>query len=83
MSSQSGSIFGEGDDRRRYRPVTPELQAKLAEMLEEAAVRVRGSIPVTVEFDVEDDLDWLWVSPTERIPGMRSPLRRNFRIEWS
>ena len=64
------------------RVVTPEMQEPLAAALEEAAVRVRQSIPDRVEIDVEDDIDWIWVGPTERIPGMRSPLRRRFDIQW-
>ena len=62
--------------------VTPEAQEQLATALEEAAVRVRQSIPAGFEFDVKDDIDWIWVGPAERIPGIRSPLRRVFRIEW-
>jgi hypothetical protein len=62
--------------------VTPEMQEMLAVALEEAALRVRQCKPVGVEWDVEDDLDWIQVGPVERIPGMRSPLRRRFNIEW-
>jgi hypothetical protein len=66
----------------RVNTVTPEMQESLAVALEEAALRVRQCKPVGVEWDVEDDLNWIWVGPMERIPGMRSPLRRVFRIEW-
>lgn len=64
------------------RVVTPEKQEALAVALEEAAERVRQCIPAGFEVDVEDDLDWILVGPTERIPGRRSPVRREFRIEW-
>lgn len=70
------------DVPRIQRIVTPEMQETLAAALEEAATRVRQSIPAGFEWDVKDDIDWIWVGPMERIPGVRSPLRRRFDIEW-
>lgn len=66
----------------RVTAVTPEAQEQLALALEEAALHVRQSIPAGFEWDVNDDIDWIWVGPTERMPGMRSPLRRRFDIGW-
>ncbi len=63
--------------------VTPETQEELAAALEEAALRVRQSIPSGFEWDVRDDVEQIVVGYRgETIPGMRSPLLRAFRIEW-
>lgn len=67
---------------RVSRVVTPEAQEALAVALEEAAQRVRQSTPAGFEVDVEDDVDTIVVGPGQTIPGMRSPLRRVFRVEW-
>jgi hypothetical protein len=67
---------------RVSRVVTPEAQETLAVALEEAAQRVRQSQPAGFEVDVEDDVDVIHVGPGQTIPGMRSPLRRVFRVEW-
>ena len=63
------------------RVVTPEQQERLAVALEEAALRVRQSCPDSLEIDVQDDVDRIHVGDRP-IPGMRSPRRRRFNIEW-
>jgi hypothetical protein len=64
------------------RYVTREQQQELAAALEEAALRVRQSCPQLAEIDREDDVDTIPLYNGQTIPGLRSPLRRNFRIEW-
>lgn len=75
-------VASAGSESGIQRIVTPEMQETLAVALEEAALRVRQLIPAGAEWDVKDDIDWIWVGPTERVPGMRSPLRRRFDIQW-
>lgn len=64
------------------RGITPEKRETLALALEEAALRVRQSTPDSVEIDVEDDVERIDIDNGESIPGMRSPRRRVFYIEW-
>jgi hypothetical protein len=64
------------------RVITPEKQEMLALALEEAALRVRQSIPDSIEIDVEDDVDQIPVGCGQTLAGMRSPRRRAFRVEW-
>jgi hypothetical protein len=62
---------------------TREDAETLALALEEAAVRVRQSVPAGFEFEVKDHQDSIYVGPpTQYVPGMRSPVLRSFRIEW-
>jgi hypothetical protein len=62
--------------------IAPEQQEELAVALEEAALRVRQSCPSRVEIDREDDVDPIDLGNGTSIPSLRSPLLRNFRIEW-
>ena len=71
--------------RAQMQVVTPEQQEALAVALEEAALRARQTCPDSVEIDVEDHVDRIDVGlpgETATIPGMRSPRRRRFNIEW-
>jgi len=65
------------------RVVTPQAQEALAVALEEAAQRVRQSIPSGYETDIEDDVEQIVIGVHgESMTGLRAPLRRVFRIEW-